>query len=117
MSQLNIFTANNNYEQEKANDEGLISKAGNAISSFFSAIKNSINPFKRQTFTQNPYDLNSSNDPFHHLNSIPNSNQNNSFMSSYRQDYSNNYQQDSVDNKRSQIYYTNNMNLRSFIIY
>ena len=75
MNQNNIFT-NNNYNHEDSEEEGFLSRTGNKISSFISKIRHSINPFRKFSYTQNPYDLNSQNDPSNYLNSVkmPNNN-------------------------------------------
>ena len=107
MNQLNIFT-NNNQEEENSDEEGVISRTGKTISSFFSTIKNSINPFKRKSYTQNPYDLYSSNDPIHYINS-QNQNQNYSFT----QNNNNNYQ-NPINQKNNLNINNNNFESNSF---
>ena len=69
MKQRNIFTNGNHYIQEPE-DEGILAKTGNMISSFFLKVRNSINPFKEDKYVENPYDINSINDPSNYLNYI-----------------------------------------------
>ena len=68
MNQRNIFTNNGNYLEPE--DEGILAKTGNMISSFFVKVRNSINPFKEKSYAQNPYDINAVNDPSNFLNYI-----------------------------------------------
>jgi hypothetical protein len=47
------------------------------LSSLFVKVKNTINPFKSNSYVNNPYDLNSTNDPCNQLKYIENINNNN----------------------------------------
>ena len=105
MNQNNIFR-NNNYSQEinynNEDNEGILTKTGNAVSSFFSKIIYSVNPFKRQSYTQNPYDLNSINDPSNFLNNESSQNINNNlYLSQPNSPNYNNYEQVSLNNEYS----------------
>ena len=68
----NSFIINRNYPQfdQDEDDEGILSKTGSFISSLFNKVVNTINPFKSKKYVQNPYDLNSLNDPCKHLNKL-----------------------------------------------
>ena len=86
MNQNNFNMNNNNsqivsYDYEDYDeDEGFLSRTGTFISSVFKTVVNTINPFKSQKYWQNPYDLNSTNDPIHNLNYIDNINDNNRYI-------------------------------------
>ena len=113
MSQ-NDYIRNQNFSQFDEYDdeeEGILSKTGSFISSLFSKVINTINPFKSKKNVQNPYDLNSKNDPCNYLNNFDNinNNKNNLFISSPNP-YNNNNQNiyDQNLNRSSQIYLGNN---------
>ena len=73
----NYSFANNNYEEENKSEKGILSKTGNMISSFFTKVRDSINPFKADNDFNNPYDIDSLNEPYNYLNDrTPNNNQN-----------------------------------------
>ena len=73
----NYSFANNNYEEENQSEKGILSKTGNMISSFFTKVRDSINPFKADNNFNNPYDIDSLKEPYNYLDGrIPNNNQN-----------------------------------------
>ena len=80
MNQHN-FNRNPNYskfeEEDDDEDDGFLSRTGTFISSVFKTVVNSINPFNARRYVQNPYDLNSLNDPINNLNYLDNLNNNN----------------------------------------
>ena len=105
MNQSNIFT-NNNYEEDTEN-QGILSKTGNMISSFFVKVKNSINPFRATNYIDNPYDINSLNDPYNNLNYIDSINNGNLPNSNIPPNY-NNLEQIIRKNKYSTVYLRDN---------
>ena len=71
----------NAHGSDDDDDEGFLSRSASYISSVFKSVVNSINPFQREKYWQNPYDLNSVNEPIHYLNYVDNiSTNNNSYI-------------------------------------
>ena len=77
------------YEDDE--DESILSKMGTFMSSLFYKVINTINPFKSKKYIQNPYDLNSANDPVNHLNYIDNLNTNQNYQNNQVYLGNNNY--------------------------
>ena len=108
-----IFTKSPNFQEfEDDQEEGILSRTGTFISSLFHKVINTINPFKSEQYVQNPYDLNSTNDPINHLNYVDTINNNNNlFISSSfpnsNLNNNNNKQKQSI-NKNNQIYLGDN---------
>ena len=108
-----IFTKSPNFQEfEDDQEEGILSRTGTFISSLFHKVINTINPFKSEKYVQNPYDLNSTNDPINHLNYVDTINNNNNlFISSSfpnsNLNNNNNKQKRSI-NKNNQIYLGDN---------
>ena len=110
-SHMNI---NPNFAQFEDDDEeeGILSKTASFVSSLFYKVANSINPFKSKKNVQNPYDLNSSNDPSNFFNNVSNMNSNNNLYTSLYTNH-NNYNNQNIQDqnfiKRSKNYLgTNN---------
>ena len=111
MSQ-NQYDNNRTYSpyEEDNEEEGIISKTGTFLSSLFYKVVNSINPFKSRKYVQNPYDIDSSNDPCKHLNYVDTINNNNNlFISSSFPNYNNNININ--DSKEQNKNKTNQINL------
>ena len=111
------YNYNYNFEDEEDNDdEGILAKTGNMLSSLFVKVKNTINPFKSNSYVNNPYDLNSTNDPCNQLkyiesinnNSNSNHNNNNLYLtsSSVQNRIKNNQQM--YENNNSTVYLGDN---------
>ena len=107
MNQNNIFT-NNNFEEEDTENQGILSKTGNMISSFFVKVRDSINPFKASNYIENPYDVNSLNDPYNNLNYIGSINNDNLPNSSLSFNYNN--QEKLIRNKKYSTVYLGDNN-------
>ena len=113
MSQ-NQYDNNRTYSpyEEDNEEEGIISKTGTFLSSLFYKVVNSINPFKSRKYVQNPYDIDSSNDPCKHLNYVDTINNNNNlFISSSFPNYNNNINiYDSKEQNKNKTNQINNGN-------
>ena len=103
MNQHN-FNRNPNYskfEEDDDEEDGFLSRTGTFISSVFKTVVNSINPFNARRYVQNPYDLNSLNDPINNLNYLDNLNNNNNRPSNFNNS-------DNNLNRSTQIYLGDN---------
>ena len=106
-----VNAKNVNFIDDEVDDEdpGILAKTGSFISSLFYKVANTINPFKSKKYVQNPYDLNSANDPTNHLNYVDTINNNNNlFISSNFPNYEPHEMNLRNSTKTAPIYYGNN---------
>ena len=110
MSRNTFNKAPNFYEYEDDEDEGILSKTGTFMSSLFYKVINTINPFKSKKYVENPYDLNSENDPINHLNYIDKINPNQNYQTNQVYLGNNNYVEysDINNNTQNQFNFDNN---------
>ena len=109
-----IFQNSLNFkEYEEDEEEGILSRTGTFISNLFYKVINTINPFKSEKYVQNPYDLNSANEPINHLNYVDTINNSNnlfissSFLNPNNNNNNNNRKKQNI-NKNNQIYLGDN---------
>ena len=110
MSRNTFNKAPNFYEYEDDEEEGILSKTGTFMSSLFYKVINTINPFKSKKYVENPYDLNSENDPINHLNYIDKINPNQNYQTNQVYLGNNNYVEysDINNNTQNQFNFENN---------
>ena len=108
MNQSN-FDRNANFPEYEYDfeDEGILSRTGTFVSSLFSKVINTINPFKSKKYVQNPYDPNLVNDPCNHVNYLDNNNNKNLRLSSSYPNFNKKIKEQNI-RKSNPIYLGNN---------